>query len=312
MKRPARIMALAGVMIGGGGCDEPTADDMVADTGEDDEAAAAMCPGAVGAAAEGAPCTRNLDCESGVCSIYSDAPINVDAVCVQTPDDCATLFTGTVRDFATGEPVPGVSVNLTTAGAAVTDAFNAPLVMQMASDGSGRYQGESPGRLVDAPLAVLALAWTDTHGLTASGLAQPMPGSAEYEVGAGLHEVWLVPTDLLAGWSVALAEDEGIDPAWLPLEEKGAVVGRVRDGATGAPIAGAQVVSIDGGSPVVRYVADDGTLGAEATGASGEFLLFGTAPVETFAAMKNGTEVGRATAGVVPRATFVTMLQTIP
>jgi hypothetical protein len=310
MTRRARLLALA---VGiAGGCDDSTADEMAADTGEDDGVAAAMCPGAVGEASEGAACTRNLDCESGACSIYADAPVNGDAVCEPAPDECATRFTGTVKDFATGEPVPGVAVNLTTAGAAVQDAFNAPLVMQMTSDGSGRYQGTSPGPLVDAPLAVLGLAWTEAHALTASGLAQPMPGSMEYEPGAGLHEVWLVPVDLLASWSDALAADDGIDPAWLPLTEVGAVVGRVRDGSTGEPIAGAQVVSIDGGSPVVRYVADDGTLGGDATGASGEFLLFGTAPVETFAAVKNGVEVGRATLGVVPRAAFVTMLQTVP
>ena len=313
MTRAARRWVLAVAIGGVGGCDESTADDMSAETDEDDGAAAMMCPGVGGEAAEGDACTRNTDCESGVCSLYADAPINGDAVCMATPDDCATLFTGTVKDFVTGMPVPGVAVNLTTAGAAVTDAFNAPLVMQMTSDGSGRYQGTTPGPLVNAPLAVLALAWSDTHALTASGLAQPMAGGSgsEYEVGAGLHEVWLVPMDRLASWSDALAADEGIDPAWLPLGEKGAVVGRVRDGATGAPIAGAEVVSIDGGSPVVRYVADDGTLTGAATGASGEFLLFGTAPVETFAAMKNGVEVGRATLGVVPRATFVTMLQTV-
>lgn len=309
MLRSTSLLALA-VLFAAGGCDSSTPEDMSA-TDDDAGMEAQMCPGAFGEADEDTACTKNTDCASGVCGLFTDAPVNPDAVCLAAPDDCATHFTGTVRDFVTGEPVPGVAVNLTTAGAAVTDAYDAPLVMQMTADGSGRYEGTSPGPLVDAPLAVLALAWTDDHLLTASGLAQPMPGSTEYEPGAGLHEVWLVPTDLLVAWSDALAQDEGIDPAWLPLQEVGAVVGRVRDGATGEPIAGAEVVSIDGGDAVVRYVAEDGTLGSDATGPSGEFVLFNTAPVETFVAMKGGVEVGRATLGVVPRAAFVTMLQSV-
>lgn len=292
-----------------------SSDPMSADTddeGDDVMVQGDSCPGAGGELAEGAPCATNGDCASGVCSIYRDAPINMDAVCAAAPDDCASRFTGTVLDYASGAPVAGVRVSLTTAGAAIEDANNAPVILQMFSDEAGRYDDSSPNAITDAPLAVIALAWDDAHGLTASGLAQPPPGEDAYEVGAGLHEVWLVSSDLLADWSAQLEGAEGIDPSWLPLREVGAIVGRVRDGATGQPIAGAEVVSIDGGDATVRYVADDGTIGGDATGSSGNFLVFGTAQVQTFAARSGGVEIGRATLGIVPRATFVKILQSAP
>lgn len=296
------------LLVGAPACEDSGG---VLDEGNGDDSAEPMaCPGGGGTLAGDEPCVRNVDCASGVCSIFADAPVNSDAVCVAAPEDCSTMFTGTVLDFATRAPVANVPVNMTTAGAAVDDVLNAPVLLQPVSDEAGRYSVTSNGPILDAPLAILAFGWTENHVLTVSGLAQPSPVLGGYEVGAGLHEVWLVPVQTLVAWDEELRADEGIDPSWLPLSEVGAIVGRVRDPA-GQPIAGAEVVSANGGSPTVRYVADDGTLTGEVTGASGEFLVFGTAPVETFAAFANGAEVGRATLGVVPGATFVTVLQAV-
>ena len=40
------------------------------------------CPGAgMGAGAAGDACTANADCESGICTLFTDAPVNEDAAC---------------------------------------------------------------------------------------------------------------------------------------------------------------------------------------------------------------------------------------
>jgi hypothetical protein len=270
------------------------------------------CPGMGGPADIGEPCVLNTDCASGVCSIYRDAPRNDDAVCVETPPDCATRMTGTVLDFDTLAEMPAVPVVMVAAPDAIADAGTAPAIVVLETGPNGRFDGTSDGPIA-AQLAVLALTATDGYDITASGVAQPpAEGGEGYEVGTGLHDVWIMPRTTLTAWSDALAADETIDPELLPLADKGVVAGMVRDGVSGQPIAGAVVSSTtEGSAAIVRYVADDGTLGSEATASSGKFIVLRAGTPETFVAFTE-VEVGRAVVGFVPDATFVTMLQSAP
>jgi hypothetical protein len=280
------------------------------DAGGDDGAdPGATCLGVGGAAAVGDLCTRNRDCASGVCSIFRDAPLNEGATCLETPSDCRTHVMGTVLDFATGAAVADAPVVVAAALDAIDDPLEAEPILVLHADGTGRIDGVTEGPL-DVPLAVLALSAAEDYALSATGIAQPpLIGGTRYEVATGIHDVWLVPLDLSRDWSSALADDEEVPADLLPLGTGGAIVGLVRD-RTGQPIAGADVYSEDPESQaIIRTVADDGSMSTGPTGSSGMFVVLRSETPETFAAIRDGDEVGRATSGRIPGALFVMVVQ---
>lgn len=292
----------------GGGIDTDVGDTDVASS----SGGQAMCLGTGGPNPVGEICARNEDCASGVCSIFRDAPRNDGAVCLETPSECATRVTGTVLDFETGRAMPDVPVVIASALEAIEDPLEAEPLLVLHTDEAGRVDGVSDGPF-DAELAVLALSATDGYALTATGIAQPpLGGGSRYEVGTGIHDVWLVPLSLAEAWSQALSTDEDVPQDALPLAGKGAVVGMVRD-ANGQPISGAEVFSDDPEtSAIVRVLADDGSMTSGPTGASGMFVVLRSGTPETFVAVKDGNEVGRASAGRLPGTLFVSILQSLP
>jgi hypothetical protein len=289
----------------GGTTDDPTTGD-ADETGDDGPT---ECVGVGGPNALGDSCSSHSDCESGVCSIYTDSPINDDAVCEETPADCGTRVTGTVFDFSTLEPVSGETVRVVAALDAITNPDGATAIVEGTTDADGRIDlvSESP---VTAAIAILAIAGGGDSYLTATGLASPVDGGG-YPVGTANRDLWIVPTGVLAQWSEALAEDDGVPAGALPLGENGGIVGLVRDGATGDPISGAVVAPVaDGSDAVVRYLDDTGGFSDDVTGESGIFVIFGAPTTgETFAATVDGTEIASTQAGSANNVIFSLILR---
>ena len=319
MSRTNATWTRAGLILGlsmlGVGCDDlrSSSDDDQGDTaedaGDDGTQPSAECLGAGGPTPEGGGCTRNQDCASGVCSIFRDAPRNEDAICLETPPDCATHVMGTVLDFETGMPVPDVPVVVASAIDAIDDPLEADPILVLHTDDAGRIDGVTEGPM-HASLAVLALSASEDHVVTATGIAQPpLVGGTRFEVGTGIHDIWVVPLALSERWSQALAADPDVPSDALPLHGRGAVVGLVRD-PSGQPIAGADVYSEDPESrAIIRTISDDGSMTTGPTGSSGMFVVLQSETPETFAAVRDGEEVGRASSGRLPGALFVMVLQ---
>jgi hypothetical protein len=267
------------------------------------------CLGIGGDAAVGEACTSNSQCESGVCTIYTDSPINDDAVCVETPADCSMRVTGTVWDFSTLQPVSGETVRVVAALDAITNPSGATPIVEGTTDGSGRIDLTTDGP-PSAAIAILAIAGGGDTFLTATGLASPVEGN-NYAVATGNHDMWIVPNDVLAAWSDVLAEDAGVPADRLPLGENGGIVGLVRSGATGDPISGAVVApTSDTSAAVVRYLDDAGGFGDEATGDSGIFVIFGAPTTgETFAAIVDGEQIASTQAGSADNVIFSLILR---
>ncbi|MBX7083762.1 MAG: hypothetical protein K1X88_31420 [Nannocystaceae bacterium] len=284
---------------------------MTATDSADSSGGTEMCPGAGGAAADGDACTANSDCASGVCTIFTDVPLNDDAVCGPTPSmteqGCNTRVTGTVFDFSTRMPVEGATVKVAGALNAITNPSGATALASATSGADGRIDvtTEMP---INQAIAIIALVEGADGYLTATGLASPVMSSI-YAVGTGIHDLWLVPAGKLTAWSTALGADPEIDGTALPLGDAGGVIGLVRD-ATGAPIAGATVVPADAGSAaVVRYVAADDTISADATTDTGIFVVIGAAQTgEDFQAMMGDTVLADGTAGSANGAAFTLIL----
>lgn len=293
-----------------GGTDETgtasmTSTTAMTDTGED--TGPMMCLGVGGPNAVGEACTSNDDCESGVCTIYTDVPLNEDAVCAETPANCGTRLTGTVFDFTTLEPVPNETVRVVGALQAITNPEMAMSIMETTSGADGRVDVTSD-MAISASIAIIALAGGGDNFLTATGLASGDESGA-YDVGVGNHDLWIVPAATLTEWSTTLEGDMEIPADLLPLGENGGIVGLVRDD-TGAPVAGAMVEpDADSSAAVVRYLADDGSFNDQMTESSGIFVIFGAPTTgEDFNALVNGQVVASELAGSAAGVIFTLIL----
>jgi len=263
-----------------------------------------------GTAAEGDACTANSECASGVCTIFTDVPLNDDAVCGPIPASCGTRVTGTIFDFSTGEPVGGADLVVAAALQAATNPTGAMAIVSATSGADGRVD-ETSADAISAPLGIVGLASSGGFFLTATGLAAPGPDGVSYDVATGNHDIWMVPEGDLTDWSDELSNDPAIDPADLPLGELGGAVGFVRD-STGAPIAGATVASTgDSSDAVIRYLNDDGTFTDTETSDLGIFVILNPAVPEDFEASVGGMVVGGGTAGSANGVVF-TLIVTAP
>jgi hypothetical protein len=260
------------------------------------------CLGVGGAAADGDGCTANADCASGFCTIFTDVPINDDAVCEASAADCSTRVTATIFDFITREPLPGADVIVAAALQAATNPTGAMALISATSDADGRIDASSAGPIM-APIGIVALTESGGYYLTATGVAAPVDGS-NYNVGNSIHDLWAVPESDLQNWSDELSMDAEIPAENLPLGDNGGVVGLVRD-AAGLPLAGAEVASTDAGSGAfIRYLQDDGTFGIDRTSDLGIFVIIEPALAEEFEVTIDGAVVGGGTAGSANGAIF--------
>lgn len=273
-------------------------------TGESTGEPPAECLGTnVGAGVDGDACTANADCASGVCTLYTDVPVNDDAACAVSAADCSTRVTGTVFDFSTGETLAGANVIVAAALQAATNPAGAMALLEGTSDADGRIDAVSAGPIM-APIGIVALSSSDGYFLTATGVAAPADGASLYNVGNSIHDLWAVPTSDLQNWSDELSMDAEIPAENLPLGENGGVVGFVRD-AAGLPIAGAEVASTDDGSGAfIRYLNDDGTFSIDRTSDLGVFVIIEPALAEEFEVSVDGAVVGGGTAGSANGAIF--------
>ncbi len=262
------------------------------------------CPGVgAGPLGVGDPCVSNAECSSALCTLYSDAPLNPDAVCDVPPVDCSMRITGTVRDIVTQQPVADADV---IAAAVLQAATNPTGAMALASDvsgGDGRIDTETAGP-PSGPIGLVVLGELPGFTLTGTELAIPGDDGTSYGVANDVHDFWVVSDNAATAWSNMLALDPAIDPASLPLGDSGGVVGLVRD-SSGTPVAGAAVTSTDGASStIVRFLNLDGTFNESATTDLGLFVILDPALAEQFEVTVAGMVLGGGTAVSTSGAIF--------
>jgi hypothetical protein len=267
---------------------DPETGDGDPETGDGDPECATHEPG--DGLANGEPCTSNGECASKLCEVFQDVP-PVEGTCEPAPDDCRTRIMGRTLDFMTREPVAGASLRVAPAIMASVDPVNAMGVATGTSAADGIIDILSDGQIVSA-LGIVGLTEADGYYLTATGLASPAEGTL-YGPANAIRDIWAVPSSALTLWSNVLAEDETFDNL-VPLGDNGGVVGLVRNGTTGEPIAGAIVFPTngDGSNALVRYLSQDADDIVETeTSQHGVFIIVQPALAETFGVMINGEPV---------------------
>lgn len=283
---------------------DPTTGETVGETDEPTTGGPMVCNGVgIGAGADGDTCTANADCASGVCTIFSDVPVNDDAVCAASAEDCSTRITATVYDFSNREPLAGADVLVAAALQAATNPTGAMAIVEGTSDADGHVDLTSAGPIM-APIGIVALTSSGGFYLTATGVAAPLDGGSTYNVGNSIHDLWAVPESDLQNWSDELSMDPEIPADNLPLGDAGGVVGLVRD-PSNQPIAGVEVASTDDGSTAfIRYLQDDGSFTTDRTSDLGIFVIIDPALAEEFEASLDGASIGVGTAGSANSAIF--------
>ena len=251
-------------------------------------------------AADGESCSANGDCMSQGCLKYRDLS---QGECVAAPENGNTRVTGTVLDFVTGEPIPSAEFRAIGALSALTDPLGATAAVMATADASGVIDAVSAMPLKEG-IGLIAIISGGDYYTTATGIAAPISGNT-YGPMNGNRDMWAMPAAKLTEWSGFLMADAAL-AEFLPLGDKGGVVGFVRDGA-GAAKAGAKVVPVkDTSSAQVRYLNDDGLgFNSDATGSSGLFVLVNPGLAEGFK-VEGGTF--EASAGSAPNAAFVMVL----
>jgi len=269
------------------------------------------CPGVGGGPLMvGESCMANAECFTGVCTLYTDAPLDPEATCDVPPVDCSMRVTGTTFDIVTQQPVASADVVVASALQAATNPTGATPLASDTSGADGRIDTETVGPPIE-PIGLVALVEVPDSWLTATGLAAPGDDGTTYGVANDIHDLWVVSEVAAMAWSNMLALDPMIEPTSLPLGDAGGVVGLVRD-ETGAPVAGAAVVPTDAGSPsTVRFLNLDGTFNETETSDLGLFVILEPALAETFEVSVGGMPLGVGTAGSASGAIFSLVL-TVP
>jgi hypothetical protein len=203
-----------------------------------------------GGAADGEACTDDLDCASKLCAEFRDH--DPSATCAAAPADGNTRFTGTILDITAGGEIAGAELRVVDALTALQNPIGAPVLVEATSDASGRVDVTTQERL---PVGVGLVGLVAGDGLTPTtgAIAEPLANGA-FGPGNTYHDLWVAPTEALTTWEALLAADAEVAPH-LPLAAGGAVIGLVRERGTGAPLAGAALVSEEPASAaLVRYL----------------------------------------------------------
>ncbi|MFV8753541.1 hypothetical protein ACNOYE_23560 [Nannocystaceae bacterium ST9] len=272
------------------------------ETGGGFEACPEFAPGE--GAIDGSACLASSECASKLCVRFQDAP-PLAGTCEPVDPGCRMRFTGRVLDFETLEPIADADVKVAAALQAALMPASASAVAMGTSDAGGRFDFLSIDAPVSVPLYLVALISGTGDALTATKIATPING-AFYDTGNPVHDLWVVPLDLLSSYTAMLEADPEFANQ-LPLGETGGVVGLIREAITGDPIAGARVVSADPSSGAhVRYLdASETSFTTDASSSNGKFVLIGPGLGELFELEIDGlpvegvaTEVGSAS-GVI-------------
>ena len=292
------IRALVLVLFGATACaaqdEEEGDDDGVADTGaaDDDDGSGGTSgaddgtPAQCGDTSDADPvypppgeCYNNAGCASCNCVSFQDNPPDPQAACAEPGAPGELRVTATLFEFPGRTPVPGQTVKL-------FNAFDVGIYGIDMATPQAETMADANGRsdVTITPMdqiGMVAIVEAEGFRATATGLAKP-----PYEPANAIHDLFLVRESDLAAWSTELAAEPELGE-WLPLGEKGGVVGVVRNRYTGEPMAGLRIVSKTNGTSttaLVRYLGEDGTFAATETSPTGVYVLLNPALAEEFEA----------------------------
>jgi hypothetical protein len=296
------------VMLGGAfatACGDDSSDDSDNGPGEDagcEEVTISydrVCPHEVG------ECMAMDDCASGYCEVYSVAPWDTDAVCMDPPPAGTTRFTGVVRDFETNEALTGVvakffdGATVIILGAAAYDGVNK---FEVTSDVDGRFENDYPWDVQPTDMGIVSIIKEDGYFMTATGFVEP---TEEREAPTGVlnHHAMVISESMVATLQ-ALAADDPVAAKYNPNIFGKVLYNDLLDGeGKPIPVQGATVQNVTGSGMQIFYVNEnmDG-LTACTTASHGMFIIADAATKDKVRTFRGDTPIAYydSTMGATP------------
>ena len=281
---------------GGGSADADTDTDTDADTDADGDADTDADADGTGDTPNGEWCDENVDCQSGFCESYSNAPWDEDGACADGPGDGQIRVMGNIREHVSGDPMGGAELQLAGAIAVMQNPDGFEAVTTVTADADGLFDLTAGPEATDLPVGLVAVVGGEGYYPTVTGLVEPELEGGVYPQGVRNKDIKMVAESMIEDWSAAIeAYDSGL-AGYLPLGENGGALGSVRHVENGEGVADVEIVSQlgDSSEAVVLYLNEDGeTFNEEATSSNGLFVVIAPALAEKFDAYLGGEIVSR-------------------
>ncbi|MCP4604626.1 MAG: hypothetical protein GY847_29585 [Proteobacteria bacterium] len=255
----------------------------------------------------GESCYQNNHCKSNYCNIWHTIPLDPDAACADGPPK-GLLLRGTAIEFPTRKLIPGAKVQFVNAIESATMGCSSKPIGEITTDELGRFELLLREEDMNDPLGIIAHTNLDGYYFTGNGIASPVDG--KYGPGSDGHHALAVPEALLNKISTLL-ENHPTAKNYVPLGEKGGVIGEIGTLSDGKGIEGAYLRSRKGddSETVVLYPNEDFTALQDSTSSTGIYIGVNPDIGEKFDAYKkDGSKVrfgiDGGTMGSTPCAIF--------
>lgn len=254
-----------------------------------------------GEAPLGAPCMEIYDCASGYCAISSHTPSSTDAICEAAPPFGDVHMLANVRDFMTDELMPHSIIKIGGALDIVQNPTGFPVTDTLTANEIGIVDAVLTGDTVTLPLGIIAVIEAEGYYPTSTGLIRPEAGCGVYPAGIRNPDLKMMKrSDLTQLDDLLLSSDASLSP-FLPLGDKGGVVGLIRDVHNGQFAEGIVIRSRQSDSKAKIFYMNENTDGfnTKQSGTSGIFVILQPGLAEEFNAYNTaGHQVSRAPATI--------------
>ncbi|MCP4604606.1 MAG: hypothetical protein GY847_29475 [Proteobacteria bacterium] len=257
----------------------------------------------------GQRCATNNQCKSNYCDAWQGVPPDPNAICADGPPKGQLLLRGTVTDFPMRNPMPGAKVQFVNAIESAMMGCASEPIAETTADKFGRYELILKEEDMTDPLGIIAHTKLDGYYFTGNGIASPTDGI--YGPGSNAHHAMAVSESLLNKISVLL-ENHPKAKSYVPLGEKGGVIGMIGNIVDGEAIEGAYIRSRKGedSEAIILYPNEDYTALQDSASSTGIYVGLNPDIGEKFEAFyKDGTKVkidaAGGTMGSTPCAIFL-------
>jgi hypothetical protein len=221
-------------------------------------------------------CLVMEDCASGYCEIYSVAPWDTDAECMDPPPADTINIVGSVRDFESNEALPGVTVSVAdgaTVLLAPDAAYESMYRIQVVSDSNGKFNQPHEWIISPMDMGLVSLIKEDGYFFTGTGFVEP---TAARITPTGLlnHNAMVISESLVTTLKALIAEDANASKYTSNIFGK-VLYADLLDGTGNAlPVQGATIKNTTGSNMKIYYVNKDmDGLTASATASHGMFIV---------------------------------------
>jgi hypothetical protein len=247
------------------------------------------------------------DCpDTGYCEVYSSAPWDTDAQCIDSPPADTLNVVGIVRDFETNEVLPGVIARFADGATVLLDAdgaYDSFSKFEVTSDADGKFNHAEEWIVKDTDMGLVSLIKEEGYFFTGTGFVEPADLKAP--TGTLNHHAMVISESMVATLKGLAAADPAASKYNPNIFGKVQYADLVDGTGMPVPVQGATIENVTGSGMKIFYVNEnmDG-LTACATASHGMFVLASPAIKDKVRTLRGDIPIGYydSTMGDTPQA----------